>query len=108
MSVREALTPGRVSPMRPVPPRIPRPEYVGKPAPTLSGDPGEQTARGDRAMRVAGTIAARALAEGGEAVEPGVTTDEIDRVGARVPLRPRRLPVHPRLPRLPEVAAAPR
>jgi methionyl aminopeptidase len=32
------------------------------------------------AMRVAGRIAARALAAGGEAVQPGVTTDEVDRV----------------------------
>ncbi|HEY4007904.1 MAG TPA: type I methionyl aminopeptidase [Pseudonocardia sp.] len=80
MSVREALTPGRVSPMRPVPPRIPRPEYVGKPAPTLSGDPWVQPPEVIDAMRVASTIAARALAAGGEAVEPGVTTDEIDRV----------------------------
>ena len=36
-------------------------------------------------MRVAGRIAAQALLAGGEAVAPGVTTDEIDRVGARVP-----------------------
>jgi methionyl aminopeptidase len=32
------------------------------------------------AMRVAGKIAAQALAEGGRVVAPGVTTDEIDRV----------------------------
>jgi methionyl aminopeptidase len=32
------------------------------------------------AMRVAGKIAAQALAEGGRVVAPGVTTDEVDRV----------------------------
>ncbi|MBO0850046.1 MAG: type I methionyl aminopeptidase [Pseudonocardia sp.] len=80
MPVREALTPGRVSPMRQVPARIPRPEYVGKPAPTPSTDPWVQTPEVIEAMRVASRIAARALAAGGEAVAPGVTTDEVDRV----------------------------
>jgi methionyl aminopeptidase len=80
MPVREALTPGRVSPMRPVPAEIVRPEYVGKPAPTLSKDPWVQTPEVIEAMRVASKIAARALAAGGEVVAPGVTTDEVDRV----------------------------
>ncbi|WP_028932411.1 type I methionyl aminopeptidase [Pseudonocardia spinosispora] len=80
MPVREALTPGRVSPMRPVPPQIPRPEYVGKAAPTPSSDPWVQPTEVIEAMRVASRIAAQALAAGGEAVAPGVTTDEVDRV----------------------------
>jgi methionyl aminopeptidase len=80
MPVREALTPGRISPMRPVPAEIVRPEYVGKPAPTLSKDPWVQTPEVIEAMRVASKIAARALAAGGEVVAPGVTTDEVDRV----------------------------
>ncbi len=80
MPVREALTPGRVSPMRPVPSEIARPEYVGKPAPTPSGDPWVQPAEVIEKMRVASRIAARALAAGGEAVAPGVSTDEVDRV----------------------------
>ncbi|HEY2205889.1 MAG TPA: type I methionyl aminopeptidase [Pseudonocardia sp.] len=80
MPVREALQPGRVSPTRPVPADIPRPEYVGKPAPTPNTDPWVQTPEIIEAMRVAGRIAARALAAGGEAVQPGVTTDEVDRV----------------------------
>ncbi|HEX4360758.1 MAG TPA: type I methionyl aminopeptidase [Pseudonocardia sp.] len=80
MPVREALTPGRVSPMRPVPAEIVRPEYVGKPAPTPSTDPWVQTPEVIDAMRVASKIAARALAAGGESVRPGVTTDEVDRV----------------------------
>jgi methionyl aminopeptidase len=80
MPVREALTPGRISPMRPVPAEIVRPEYVGKPAPTLSKDPWVQTPEVIEAMRVASKIAARALAARGGVVAPGVTTDEVDRV----------------------------
>ena len=78
--MREALTPGRISPMRPVPAEIVRPEYVGKSAPTPSTDPWVQTPEVIEAMRVASKIAARALAAGGAAVAPGVTTDEVDRV----------------------------
>jgi methionyl aminopeptidase len=74
------LQPGRVSPMRQVPSSITAPEYVGRKRPRL----GEQDVK-DREtierMRVAGRIAAQALAEVGRHVEPGVTTDELDRVG---------------------------
>jgi methionyl aminopeptidase len=80
MPVRTSLRPGRQTPMRPVPARIPRPEYVGKPAPTPSTDPWVQPPEVIEAMRVAGKIAAQALAEGGRAVAPGVTTDDVDRV----------------------------
>jgi methionyl aminopeptidase len=80
MPVREALTPGRISPMRPVPSEIVRPEYVGKSAPTPSTDPWVQTPEVIEAMRVASKVAAQALAAGGEVVKPGVTTDEVDRV----------------------------
>jgi methionyl aminopeptidase len=80
MPVRTSLRPGRQTPMRPVPAQIPRPEYVGKPAPTPSTDPWVQPPEVIEAMRVAGKIAAQALAEGGRAVAPGVTTDDVDRV----------------------------
>jgi methionyl aminopeptidase len=80
MPVRTPLRPGRQTPMRPVPALIPRPEYVGKPAPTPSTDPWTQPPEVIEAMRVAGKIAAQALAEGGRAVAPGVTTDDVDRV----------------------------
>ncbi|MGH4005452.1 MAG: type I methionyl aminopeptidase [Pseudonocardiaceae bacterium] len=80
MPVRTPLRPGRQTPMRPVPAQIPRPEYVGKTAPTPSTDPWTQPPEVIEAMRVAGHIAARALAEGGRAVAPGVTTDDVDRV----------------------------
>jgi methionyl aminopeptidase len=74
------LQPGRVSPLRPVPANIIRPEYVGKRYPK-TGEPDVKDAETIERMRVAGRIAARALAEGGRHVAPGVTTDELDRVG---------------------------
>ncbi|MCW2720858.1 MAG: methionyl aminopeptidase [Pseudonocardiales bacterium] len=80
MSARTLLTPGTVTPMRPVPAHIPRPEYVGKKSPSRSTDPWVQEPEVIEAMRVASVIAARALQAGGEAVAPGVTTDEVDRV----------------------------
>ncbi len=80
MPTRTLLTPGTVAPIRPVPARIPRPEYVGKKAPARSGEPWVQTPEVIEAMRVAGRIAAGALAAGGATVAPGVTTDEVDRV----------------------------
>jgi methionyl aminopeptidase len=66
--------------MRPVPPEIRRPEYVGKAAPTPCAEPWTQPPEVIEAMRVAGRIAAQALAEGGRAVAPGLTTDDVDRV----------------------------
>ena len=75
-----ALQPGRISPERGVPAHIERPEYVGRRTPTL-GEPDVQDAETIERMRVAGRIAARALAEVGRHVQPGVTTDELDRIG---------------------------
>ena len=76
-----SLVPGTLSPTRPVPAHIARPEYVGKPlpAPYLGSD--VQSAETIEKMRVAGRIAAQALVEVGEAVKPGITTDELDRIG---------------------------
>jgi len=80
MPARTLLTPGTVSPVREVPAHIPRPEYVGRKKPARSTEPWVQTPETIEAMRVAGRVAAGALATGGVAVAPGVTTDEIDRV----------------------------
>jgi methionyl aminopeptidase len=67
--------------MRTVPESIARPDYVGRPAPV----PYTGTERKDletiAAMRIAGRLAADALAEVGRHIAPGVTTDELDRVG---------------------------
>ncbi|HYS32171.1 MAG TPA: type I methionyl aminopeptidase [Streptosporangiaceae bacterium] len=75
-----SLRPGRISPVRQVPAHIIRPEYVGKRYPKI-GEPAVKDAATIEAMRVAGRIAAQALAEVGKHVAPGVTTDELDRVG---------------------------
>jgi methionyl aminopeptidase len=75
------LSPGAVTPMRPVPQQIPRPEYVGKPRahrPTGSEVKDQDTIE---RMRAAGKLAAQALAEVGAHIAPGITTDELDRIG---------------------------
>jgi methionyl aminopeptidase len=74
------LHPGGATAPRPVPPQIPRPEYVGKKHPRL-GEPNVKDPETIERMRVAGKIAAQALAEVGRHVAPGVTTDELDRIG---------------------------
>ncbi|GLW97075.1 methionine aminopeptidase [Microtetraspora sp. NBRC 16547] len=66
--------------MRKVPAHIERPEYVGKAAPK-KGTTDIQTPETIEKMRVAGRIAAQALEEVGKHVAPGVTTDELDRIG---------------------------
>ncbi|MFC4561607.1 type I methionyl aminopeptidase [Nocardiopsis mangrovi] len=75
------LVPGRISPPRSVPSPIARPEYVGRKHP-VEGVLGDlQSPETIENMRVAGRIAAQALAEVGKHVVPGVTTDELDRIG---------------------------
>ncbi|MFI6923531.1 type I methionyl aminopeptidase [Nonomuraea spiralis] len=74
------LQPGRVSPMRKVPAHIERPEYVGKKRPR-TGESDVKTPEIIERMRVAGRIAAQALEEVGKHSVPGVTTDELDRIG---------------------------
>lgn len=78
---RPALVPGTVSPRRDVPPSIARPEYVGRPGPApYTGSDVVDPETVER-IRVAARIAAQALEEVGRRVAPGVTTDELDRVG---------------------------
>ena len=78
---RPPLAPGRVSPRRTVPASIARPEYVGKPRPAPYTGPEVKDAATIEAIRAASRLAAQALAEVGAAIAPGVTTDELDRVG---------------------------
>jgi len=75
------LSPGVLSPVRTVPADIERPEYVGRKGPRPFTGSEVKAAEVIEAMRVAGRIAAQALAEVGQRVAPGVTTDELDRVG---------------------------
>ncbi len=74
------LQPGRISPVRQVPANIAVPEYVGRKRPRI-GEPDVKDAETIARMRVAGRIAAQALAEVGRHVTPGVTTDQLDQVG---------------------------
>ncbi|MFI9455046.1 type I methionyl aminopeptidase [Amycolatopsis sp. NPDC052450] len=80
MSVRSPLKPGVQTPRRVVPAGITRPEYVDRPSPKRDTGNGVRTPEVIEAMRVAGRIAAQALEEGGKAVKPGATTDDIDKV----------------------------
>ena len=75
------LTPGVRSPMRSVPAAIARPEYVDRPRPARYTGPEIKDAVTVARMRVAGRLAAQALAEVGRHVAPGVSTDELDHVG---------------------------
>ena len=80
-AIRDPLVPGRLSPRRSVPASIARPEYVDRPAPAPFEGSDVQSAATIEAMRIAGRIAADALAEIGRNVRPGVSTDELDRIG---------------------------
>jgi methionyl aminopeptidase len=76
-----SVAPGVVSPRRPVPASIERPEYVDRPAPAPFTGPEVKDAETIERMRHAGRIAAQAMAAAAAAIAPGVTTDELDRVG---------------------------
>ena len=75
------LAPGRVSPARHVPERIERPEYMLHSGPERVTASDVKDAATIRRIREAGRIAAGALEAVGATVAPGVTTDELDRVG---------------------------
>jgi methionyl aminopeptidase len=83
---RPPIRPGRISPMRSTPAAVVPPEYVDNAgqatgAPWDRDDPPVKDAETVERMRVAGRIAALARDEVGRHVVPGVTTDELDRIG---------------------------
>ena len=78
---RDTLQPGVVSAPRAVPASIARPEYVGRPGPAPFSGSEIKTPETIERIRVAARLAAQALQAVGEAVAPGVTTDELDRIG---------------------------
>ena len=76
-----AIAPAAISPRRPVPASIARPEYVDRPTPApFTGDEVKDAETIER-IRSACRLAARARDLVGEHVAPGVTTDDLDRVG---------------------------
>jgi len=76
-----AIAPASISPRRDVPASIPRPEYVDKPAPAPFTGNEVKDADTIARMRVACRLAAQARDLVGAHVAPGVTTDELDRIG---------------------------
>jgi methionyl aminopeptidase len=76
-----SVAPGVVSGRLPVPASIERPEYVDRPAPARDTAPDVKDAETIERMRVAARIAAQAMAAAAAVIAPGVTTDEVDRVG---------------------------
>jgi methionyl aminopeptidase len=72
------VLPGVVSPMRSVPAQIPRPPYAETGDVESWDEPRVKSADVIGRMRHAGAVAAEILRLAGDAVAPGVTTDEID------------------------------
>ena len=82
MSITHAsVAPGVLSKRRGVPASIARPEYVGQPTPAKFTGPEVKDDETIEKMRIAGRIAAQAMAAAAAAIAPGVITDELDRVG---------------------------
>jgi methionyl aminopeptidase len=75
------LLPGTVSPFRSVPTHIPRPEYVGKESPSRFTGSDVYSPEKIALIRESGRIAAQAIDAVGRAIRPGVTTEELDRIG---------------------------
>jgi methionyl aminopeptidase len=79
------MAPGRISPMLTAATVTPPPyaDRAGRPtgAPWDLDDPQPKDAETVARMRVAGRIAAQAMLEVGRQVAPGVTTDQLDRIG---------------------------
>ena len=81
MPVRFAtVSPHAISPRRRVPASIERPHYVDRLDFREDGDDGVKDVETIEKMRLAGRIAAQAMAAAAERIAPGVTTDELDRV----------------------------
>ncbi len=75
------LTPGKLSPQRAVPSHIQRPEYVGKPGPAPHKGGDKYNLETITRIRKASKIAAQALEVVLQSAKPGVTTDDLDRIG---------------------------
>ncbi len=75
------VVPGQVSPTREVPPQIARPEYVGRVRADRDGSAEAKDLDTIKRMRIAGRLAAQAMVEVARHIQPGVATDDLDRVG---------------------------
>ncbi|QZY30345.1 type I methionyl aminopeptidase [Nocardioides coralli] len=81
MPLAAPIAPGVVSARRPVPASIVQPEYVDQPMPEEYAGSEVKDAETIERMRVAGRLAAQARDLVGSHVAPGITTDELDRIG---------------------------
>jgi methionyl aminopeptidase len=77
---RPPVTMGTVSPRNEVPPEIVRPAYALGSQPSVSSRVEVHSGASLERLRVACRVAAEVLEAVGEAVKPGVTTDELDRI----------------------------
>ena len=75
------VAPGIISPRRPVPASIDRPEYVDKPSPVATPAPRSRTPRPSSRCGSPAGSPPRRWRRPPRRIAPGVTTDEIDRVG---------------------------
>lgn len=75
------MTPGTISARRKVPAHIIRPEYVDRPEPAPYTGSEVKDSETIEKMRIAGRLAAQARELVGAAIVPGVTHDELDRIG---------------------------
>lgn len=75
------LTPGKVSKPRAVPTFIARPEYVGRPEPRPHGGSNVYDSETIQRIRAASRLAAQARDLVLAAARPGMTTDELDKLG---------------------------
>jgi methionyl aminopeptidase len=74
------LIPGVLSHPRTVALSIPRPEYVGKAAPSPYSGSNLYSSEEIEQIRQAGNVSSRALDAIGDAITPGMTTDQIDAI----------------------------
>jgi methionyl aminopeptidase len=75
------VAPALISPRRAVPAGIERPEYVDRPGPEVFTGSEVKDAETIEKIRIAARLAAQAREAVGAAVQPGITTDELDRIG---------------------------
>jgi len=75
------LSPGTATKRRDVPAHVERPYYVGEREWQQRSEVEVKDGETIAAMRIAGRLAAQALAQVGRHIAPGVTTDELDRIG---------------------------
>jgi methionyl aminopeptidase len=74
------IKPYPLTPRRPVPDEIERPEYVDRPDPRPYTGSHVQTPETIEKMRAVAPIAAQAMYEAAKAIAPGVTTDRLDAI----------------------------